>query len=196
MTGAEKIIQTARSNGGIITTRQVNKMKVHRSILRSVVEKGLLERSSRGVYILPDNIDDEFFNFQTRFKRGVFSNISALYLLGFTDRTPVKFDMTFPSSYNTSSIKDEINAHRVKKELYEKGIITVQTPSGNKVNVYCIEHTLCDILQTRYAIDIQIITDAFKRYAKYTNKNIPLLSQYAKISRVENKVRRYLEVLM
>lgn len=196
MTNSEKIIQAAQSNGGTITTEQVNKMKIHRGILKSVVEKGLLERSSRGVYILPSKLDDEFYNLQTRFKRGVFSNVSALYLLHFTDRTPIKFDMTFPASYNTSLIKNEIIAHRVKKKLYEKGIISVKTPAGNDVNVYCIEHTLCDILQARYAIDIQIITNAFKRYANYKNKNIPLLSEFAKMSRVENKVRQYLEVLI
>ena len=161
-----------------------------------MVDKGLLDHSARGVYILPTKLDDEFYNLQIRFKKGVFSNVSALYLLGFADRTPIKFDMTFPASYNTSSIKNEINAHRVKKELYEKGIVCVKTPSGNEVNVYCIEHTLCDILQVRYAIDIQVITDAFKRYSKYRAKNIPLLSEFAKMSRVETKVRQYLEVLI
>ena len=110
--------------------------------------------------------------------------------MSFTDRTPIKFDMTFPASYNTSSVKDEIIAHRVKKELYEQGIIRVKTPSGNEVNAYCIEHTLCDILKPRYAIDIQVITDAFKRYAKYKNKNLPLMSEFAKMSLIEERVRQ------
>ncbi len=83
-----------------------------------------------------------------------------------------------------------------KKRLYENGIVSVKTPFGNDVNVYCIEHTLCDILQVRYAIDIQVITDAFKRYSKYSNKNLPLLSEFAKMARVESKVRQYLEVLI
>ena len=34
--------------------------------------------------------------------------------------------MTFPASYNTSSVKNEVVAHRVKKELYEQGIISVK----------------------------------------------------------------------
>lgn len=196
MTSLERILKAAEANGGIITTEQVNKMKIHRTTLRNMVDKGLLDHSARGVYVLPSKLDDEFYNLQTRLKKGVFSNGTALYLLGFTDRTPVKFDMTFPTSYNTSSIKNEITAHRVKKELYEKGIISVKTPSGNEVNAYCIEHTLCDILQVKYAIDIQVVTDAFKRYSKYKNKNLPLLSEFAKMSRVEEKVRNYLEVLI
>lgn len=196
MTNSERILKAAELNGGTITTEQVNKMKIPRTTLRTMVDKGLLDHSARGVYVLPTKLDDEFYNLQTRFKKGVFSNVSALYLLGFTDRTPIKFDMTFPASYNTSSVKDEIIAHRVKKELYEHGIIRVKTPSGNEVKAYCIEHTLCDILQVRYAIDIQVVTDAFKRYSKYRGKNLPLLSEFAKMSRVEAKVRQYLEVLI
>ena len=196
MTNSEKIIKAAEANGGIITTEQVNKMNIHRTILRNMVDKGLLDYSARGVYVLPTKLDDELYNLQRRLTKGVFSNGTALYLLGFTDRTPNRFDMTFPASYNTSALKNEITAHRVKKELYEQGIIGVKTPHGNEVNAYCIEHTLCDILQVKYAIDIQVVTDAFKRYSKYKDKNLPLLSQFAKMSRVEEKVRKYLEVLI
>lgn len=196
MKRSDRILKAAEMNGGTITTKEVDKMNIHRTTLSTMVDKGLLEHSARGVYVLPAKLDDEFYNLQVRLKKGVFSNVSALYLLGFTDRTPIKFDMTFPESYNTSGIKKEIIAHRVKKELYENGIITVKTPSGNEVNAYCIEHTLCDILKTRNAIDIQIVTDAFKRYAKCSNKNLPLISEFAKMSRVEDKVRKYLEVLV
>lgn len=196
MKNSDKVLKAAELNGGIITTEQVNEMGIHRNTLKAMVDKGMLDHSARGIYVLPAKLDDEFYNLQTRFKKGVFSNVSALYLLGFTDRTPMKFDMTFPAAYNTSSLKDEIIAHRVKKELYEAGIVSVKTPSGNLVKTYCIEHTLCDILQARYAIDIQVIADAFKRYSKYKNKNLPLLSEFAKMSRVQDRVRQYLEVLI
>ena len=196
MTSSERILKAAEANGGTITTEQVNKMKIHRTILRNMVDKGLLDHSARGVYVLPSKLDDEFYNLQNRFKKGVFSNGTALYLLGFSDRTPSRYDMTFPASYNTSSVKNEVVAHRVKKELYEHGIISVKTPFGNSVNVYCIEHTLCDILQERYCMDIQIVTDAYKKYARYKDKNLNQLMGFSKVARVEEKVRRYMEVLI
>lgn len=196
MTSSERILKAAEANGGTITTEQVNKMKIHRAILRYMVDKGLLDHSARGGYVLPSKLDDEFYNLQTRLKKGVFSNDTALYLLEFTDRRPIKFDMTFPTSYNTSAVKNEITAHRVKKELYDKGIISVKTPFGNEVNAYCIEHTLCDILQERYCMDIQIIIDAYKKYAKYKDKNLIQLMEFSKLARVEEKVRRYMEVFL
>lgn len=196
MTDSERVLKFAEDNGGTVTTEQINKMKIHRTILGLLVDKGLLEHSSRGVYILPSQFDDEFYSLQVRYKKGVFSNATSLYLLGFTDRTPIRFDMTFPASYNTSSVNINVTTHRVKMDLYKAGIVSVNTPFGNKVNVYCIERTLCDILQKRNAVDIQVVTDAFKTYAKYKERNIPLLSQYAKMFRVEKKVRPYLEVLI
>lgn len=45
-------------------------------------------------------------------------------------------------------------------------------------------------------VDIQVVTEAFKRYATRTDKNIPLLSEYAKTLKVEKKLRAYLEVLL
>ena len=158
--------------------------------------KGNVGKIDKRCLILPERLDDEFFYLQNRFKKGVFSNGTALYLLGFSDRTPSRYDMTFPASYNTSSVKNEVVAHRVKKELYEQDIISVKTPFGNSVNVYCIEHTLCDILQERYCMDIQIVTDAYKKYARYKDKNLNQLMEFSKVARVKEKVRRYMEVLL
>lgn len=44
--------------------------------------------------------------------------------------------------------------------------------------------------------DLQIVTDAFKKYAVQRAKNIPLLSEYARALKVENKLRSYMEVLL
>lgn len=59
-----------------------------------------------------------------------------------------------------------------------------------------MERTLCDILRKRGGTDTGIITEAFKRYAARKDKNIPLLSEYAKKFHIEEKVRVYLEVLL
>ena len=52
MTSSERILKAAEANGGTITTEQVNKMKIHRAILRYMVDKGLLDHSARGGYVI------------------------------------------------------------------------------------------------------------------------------------------------
>ena len=76
------------------------------------------------------------------------------------------------------------------------GIAEVTTPGGNAVCAYSVERTLCDILRPHNRVDIQIVTEAFRHYATKSNKNIPVLSEYAKILKVEPKLRSYLEVLL
>jgi predicted transcriptional regulator of viral defense system len=197
MTYFEQIIELAEENNGVVTSAQVTKAGINRHYLKILVEKGLLERSERGVYMIPTNFDDEMFNLQSRYKRGIFSHETALFLLDMTDRTPIKYSMTFPLGYNTSALNSEnVKYYRVKNEIYELGVITRKSPGGNKVRLYNVERTLCDILKGRSGTDIQIVTEAFKRYAKLDNKDIPLISTYAKFLRVEKKLRSYLEVLL
>ena len=45
-------------------------------------------------------------------------------------------------------------------------------------------------------MDTQILTDALKGYAKRKDKNLTQLVQYAKILKVESRLRPYMEVLL
>ena len=193
----EKIMQMARNNNGIVTSAQVREAGLSQGFLKYLVDKGMLEKSIRGVYILPEIWDDEIYNLQSVYKRGIFSNETSLFLNDMTDRTPNTYQMTFPLNYNTTILKNKnVKCFRVKKELYYIGVIDITTPSGNLVRTYNPERTLCDILKEKNNIDIQIITEAFKRYARCENKNIPLLSEYGVLFKVEKKLRSYLEVLI
>lgn len=197
MSQVDKIIELAKRNNGIVTSAMISKNNINRGFLNYLCKRGKLEKTTRGVYILPDIWEDEFFNLQARFKKGVFSHETALYLLDLTDRTPMKYDMTFPATYNlTMAKKHFILCHQSKKDIYEKGIIQTQSPSGNELNIYCAEKTLCDILRPHANTDIQIISQAFKQYSNSNLKNIPLLSEFAKELKVIEKVRSYLEVLL
>ena len=197
MGATEEIIKMAKGNNGTVTTAMVVAAGFSRGNIKYLVDKGMIEKSSRGIYILPEVWDDEIFNLQNRFKRGVYSHETALFLWDLTDRTPNKYHMTFPMNYNlTNPKKENIRCVQCKKEIYDLGIEEVTTPGGNAVRVYSVERTLCDILKTHSHVDIQVVTEAFKRYAANSNKNIPVLSEYAKLLKVETKLRSYLEVLL
>lgn len=193
----ESVVKLAKQQNGTITAAELSKAGISRGHLNYALKNGLLERSSRGVYILPENFDDEMFGLQMKYKKGVYSCETALFLHGLTDRTPNKYCMSFPNSYNTSSpLSENILCHRVAKSFYEIGIVQVRTTFQNAVNVYCPEKTLCDILRPQYHVDIQLISEAFKAYMNNRNINIPLLSEYADMLKVSEKVRSYMEVLL
>lgn len=197
MDNNDNIMNMAMKNNGIVTTQMVVNAGFLRGSLKHLADSGKLERVSRGVYILPSAWEDEFLNLQIRFKRGIFSCETALFLWDLTDRTPNFYHMTFPTGYNLTTAKAEnIRCSQAKESIYSLGVVQLKSPNGNTVQAYNMEHTLCDLLRGHNNVDIQVISDAFKRYIQRKDKNIPLLSEYAKLMRVEKRLRGYLEVLM
>ncbi len=197
MGATDEIIKMAEENNGVVTTAMVVAAGFSRGNIKYLVDKGLIEKSARGVYILPEVWDDEMFNLQNRFKRGIYSHETALFLWDLTDRTPNVYSMTFPTNYNLTKLKEEnIRCTQCKETFYDLGLAETSTPGGNEVKVYSVERTLCDILRPQSNVDIQVVTEAFKRYAKRKEKNIPVLSEYAKLLKVEKRLRAYLEVLL
>lgn len=193
---ASKIMQIAKQNNGIITAREVTKENIPRIYLKILVDKGKLERIERGVYAQPEVLDDEMFALQNRFKKGIFSHETALFLHNLTDRTPIRYTMTFPAGYNTSSVnKNNVIVYYSVNRLYKIGIISMPTPNGLKVNTYNAERTICELIQKRKKTDIQVTTSAIKSYMEQSKKDIPLLSEYATLFKVEKPLRYYLEVL-
>lgn len=104
--------------------------------------------------------------------------------------------MTFPSNYHAKSIEEELlRFHRTIQKNYEIGLTLIDSPSGNKIFVYDIERTLCDIVRGE-GCDIQIVVSAMKQYASSNQKDIHKLMKYAEQLRVKPKIMRYMEVLL
>ena len=190
----EKLL--ASSDSGMVTTAQVTEAGLHRGVLQTLVENGEMYRFGRGLYVRTDAWEDDFYLLQSKYGRGIFSHDTALYLLGYSDRTPAKYTMTFPRGYNAPSLKNEnIIVKRAVPENYSFGVIEVSSPCGNPIRIYEIERTLCDILRGSGS-DIQLVVDAMKRYAASKDKNIHKLMQYADRLRVKPKAMHYMEVLL
>lgn len=190
----EKVLSSAEN--GIISSAKITKMGFHRSVLSELVDSGDIVQLRRGIYILADEWEDEYALLQARYKKGVFSHSTALYLLGYSERVPLSFHMSFPTSYNSSTIKDEnVVVSRIGLEKYERDIVVVHTPNGNEVRVYSLERSLCDVLRGS-GDDIQVIQYAMRKYASSKEKDINKLMECAAYLRVESKVRRYMEVLL
>lgn len=197
MNAKEKVIDYMKnSKDGIITSKQIESLGIHRCVLQELVKCGMIQRFGRGLYVINDMWEDEFYLLQKKYGRGIYSHDTALYLMGYSDRTPAKFTMSFPKGYNCLSLKNEnIIIKRVIPKNYDLGIIEIQSPCGNPIYIYDLERTLCDIVRGNDG-DIQTIGIAMKRYAVSKEKDIHKLMKYAQQLRVKPKVLRYMEVLL
>lgn len=197
MSEYNKIIDIMHFNNGIVTTKEITKAGIHRQVLSDAVKRGLLVKVSVGVYVSPDSMGDEYFSLQNRCPKGVFSLLSSLYLYGLTDVIPESISMTFPQGYNYMHLRKEgIECHVSSRDKYSLGIEEIDSKCGCKVRCYNRERTLCEILNPKYGMDIRVITDAFKGYSKSSDKNLNELIKFAKVFRVEERVRYYMEVLL
>lgn len=61
------------------------------------------------MYQLAEVWDDEMYQLQIRYKKGIFSGETALFLSDLTDRTPIRFHMTFPLKYNIGVLKRKMS---------------------------------------------------------------------------------------
>lgn len=84
----EKMVQSVPN--GIITAAQLTKAGLHRGYLHNFVESGELYRFGRGLYVQSSAREDDFYLLQRKYSRGIYSHDTALYLLGYSDRTPGK----------------------------------------------------------------------------------------------------------
>lgn len=193
----QDILELAQTHGGLVTTAQIVDAGIPRARISDMVKANELARVQRGVYCLLDAWEDEFLATQLRFPRGIFSDGTALYLLGYTDRTPFKLSMTFPRSYRATKAREAgIEVRTCADDVLDLGLTTLQTPYGNEVEGYDLERTLCDMLRGRQDVDVQLINPAMRRYVRSDSKDIQKLLEYASALGVERKIRNYLEVLL
>lgn len=184
---------------GIITNRQAQALGYSRHTLSELEKKGELKRLRPGVYQANDAAPDDFAYIASNSERIIFSYQTALYLHDLSDRTPGTFHITVPQGYNAVHIKkryENLQVHYVKKERHELGRTEIRTPPGNRVAVYDMERTICDLIMDREKMDKQIFIDAMQRYFKASNKNVIRLIKYSRVFNIEKELRIYMEVLL
>ena len=151
----EKMVQSAPN--GIITAAQLTKAGLHRGYLHDFVESGELYRFGRGLYVQSSAWEDDFYLLQRKYSRGIYSHDTALYLLGYSDRTPARYTMTFPKGYNALSLKQEdLIVKRAIPENYDFGIIEIIVKSPCSAEPWASHEvvlrtaSICECLCLRY----------------------------------------------
>ena len=181
---------------GYLTTKDVNDNDIPRFYLTKLIKENKIERVSRGVYVRKNEVPDDFVVLQSKSKNAIYSNMTALYLHGFSDRIPLKYDITINSGYNGSlQKKNNVNLFYTKKDLLNLGVIDYKLGTGSTIRVYDLDKTICDIIKNRKKIDAEIFGKSIREYFYSKNKNTLKLYEYAKKMNIYSKVRDTFEVL-
>jgi predicted transcriptional regulator of viral defense system len=197
MTDTAIVKQLLSQGNGMFAASQAVKAGLHRQQLVGFVKSGVLERVERGIYVSPDGLDDALFWMQQRARKIVYSHETALFLHRMTDRTPIRYSVTVPSSYKPSAaLKNSSKIYYIKQELIDLGKTEKLSGMGHTVITYDLERTLCDVIRSRNKMDNQIVIEALKNYARKEDKDLHRLYKYAEIFGVKKILYHYLEVLL
>ena len=192
----DKVLSIMKENNNIITPSILETYGVSRIYLSKMEKKGIIEKIARGIYATKDYKYDEYYEFQLRYPKTIFSYNTALYLYEMTERTPINMDVSIHKNYNPYLFKDFVNVYRINEEIFELGSSYKETPLGTKVRVYNLERTVCDLIKDKDSIDIEIRNKAIKKCIKSKGFNASLMFEYAKKMKIYDKVKNYMEAII
>lgn len=197
MTDYEKIEEIARKNNNVFKTQMVIEAGIRKEKIREMLESGLVEKLGHGLYSLSREDVDEYYEFQQRCPKGIFSYGTSAYFWNLSDRVPNVLSCTVPRGYNTSRLKidTKVKYHYLPKDLYDIGIVEIISPQGAQIRVYDRERTICDLIRDRKKVDMQLYSNALNVYFKSREKNIRKLMKYGKVFRITEELEKYMEVL-
>lgn len=197
MTRFEVLDNLVENGNGYLCTAQVIAAGVSKPILAEYASQRKMARIAQGIYLAEDAWPDELYLLCLSNSRVVFSHETALMLHGLMEREPKITSVTVKAGYNASHLRRRgIRVYQVKPDVYDLGIVEVQTSFGNTVRSYDMDRTICDILRYKDAMDVQVFQYAMKEYMGSSQKNLNHLMVYAKRFRIESAVRTYTEVML
>ncbi len=188
----EVIEDIMKINNGYVTSKQISNFGIHRMYLNIMKKKGMIEKVGNGIYIDSNKIEDSYFVLSLELPNVIYSHMTALYFYGLSIKAPnEKYDVTVPNNYYNYKLKEH-NAFYVSKNIYELGLIEIETPMGNKVRAYDIERCICDIIKSKNRMDLEHVKHSIKTYIKSKDKNIIKLSKYANEMGIKDEVMDYI----
>lgn len=181
-----------------LTPKAAKQLGISKYQFYQYVHQNDLQAVRKGIYVDEMTWIDELYVLHQRCPNAVFSHDEALYYHELIDREPLLHTLTIYSGYNAHRLKvdGKCKVYTVKKELLTVGKIMVQDNDGHQIPMYDLERTICDLIRNRNKMEVQDFNTAFKTYISRTDKNLNRLMEYAKLFRVDNIVRRYMEVLL
>ena len=188
-----------RKHGGQLRMSEALKSGITRYMLYSLQEKGIINRISRGIYRLadlPPINNPDLVTVSLRFPNTVICLISALSYHDMTSQIPHRVSIAFQRDSRIPSLDyPPIKAFKFSYDAFNAGIENHKI-DGVHVRIYSPEKTLVDCFKFRNKIGMDVVLEAIKLYKTRNKFNIKKIFQYAKICRVENVMRPYLEATL
>jgi predicted transcriptional regulator of viral defense system len=193
-----QVLALAR-NTTVLRSRDVEALGIHREYLRRMEQQGLLMRAGRGIYSLLDanfTAHHGLVEATQRVPHGVVCLLSALRFHEITTQAP--FEVWLAIHGKAHLPREELLPLRIvymSGRAFESGI-EVHRLEGQAVKVYSLAKTVADCFKYRNKIGLDVALEALREAWRSKRCTMDQLWDYAKICRVGNVMRPYLESLV
>ena len=197
VTHTQRVLQLVRKNGWLRASDLAD-AGVPRAVLTRMAASGQLERAARGLYRLPDSGSSEHEGLVTvasKVPQAVFCLLSALQFHGLTTQLPWQVWIAMPRGSHVPRLEyPPIRMVQFTGEAYTQGIETHER-DGVKLHVYSVAKTVADCFKHRNKIGMDVALEALKDARAQGRASFDDLWRCAKVCRVSNVMRPYMEAV-
>ena len=197
----EKTINIVRKifskHDNIMTTAQLDSFRIYYADIQQLLNEGFIEKIKRGYYHWAEAYGEQEIKIINRlFPDAVLCMETALFYYQYSDRNPAEWNITIDK--NVSRSRTNIDYPFVKAFRVEPGLVSLGETKGSinfvDVRIYDRDRTICDVLRNMNKMDKEIFNKAIQGYVKDLKKNIPNLMEYAKVLRMQKRVKELIGV--
>lgn len=194
---AKRLIDLTRSRG-LIRPRDLASLAISRVSLTRAVRSGQLERMGRGLYGLPGreiSAHGSLAEVARRVPKGVVCLLSALRFHGLTTQAPFEVWLAIENKAIAPKLKyPPLRIVRFSGAAFTDGV-EEHLVDAVTVRVTSVAKTVADCFKFRNKIGLDVALEALRDAWKQKRMSSEDIWRYAKICRVANVMRPYLESL-
>jgi predicted transcriptional regulator of viral defense system len=183
---------------GIVRPRDLEAFGIPREYLLRLYRQGKLSRTGRGIYTLPDAAVTERHSYAEVAKRvpeAVLCLLSALAFHELTTQSPAAVWIALGKGARKPAIlSPSLRVVRLTEPSLSEGVEKHRV-EGVSVRVYSAAKTVADCFKFRKKIGLDIAIEALKDCLRQKKATVNEIHRYAKICRVSNVIRPYMEAL-
>ena len=196
-TKRERILQMLQKTR-VLRPRDVEAVGISRTYLNKLHAEGVLDRPSRGLYVLKNDESSEqrsLVEASHRVPRGVICLLSALQFHELTTQAPFEVWMAIDEKARLPRV--EYPPLRIVRFSGVALTTSVQEHAieGVTVRVYSPAKTVADCFKYRNKVGIDVAIEALRDCLRKKKATVDELWQAAKVCRMANVMRPYLEAI-
>ena len=181
---------------GLVRPVDLEARGIARAQLYSLLDKGLVARQARGIYVArehPYTTEHTLAQVAKRVPGAVFCLLTALRFHGLTTQNPAEVWIALPEKAR----KPSLDYPRLRVARFSGGALTegieLHRLEGVEARVYSAAKTVADCFKYRNKIGIDVAIEALRDFSRRHRGGATELARFARICRVTRVMQPYLD---